>query len=737
MILSEFNRIAEYKIKIGSKKYTFRDAMLQYLNKYLKNQHDLKNFNDLENLPKDHLYHKSKKIIEEILSIIQNTNFEIDNSNKIILSKFIILKLAKKDLLIKNSRETYIIIKFLKKNKIISKKSHDFDKIYKDHDVNKLTSCFSEIDLSVYDNVLNLRDDLLNSILHTADENERELNLFFYLQLFSIKNYKEDIFDNFIRSQFYNLDGTIVLIYAKKHSDEYSAVNIVYFDQKLNDVLKNIFFNASKNLLDKIDYYFEKDVKYYNKKFDNFLQENFQSITSMNLDSYDKKYFKNLIKSQIQVEYQFYKSPFEYTLQESRLYPHTNYLELMKLFPEIINNEEYEAIELKNIELQNQHFSIDEDDLAEMDISEYLNINTEAYMEFRSFRKFKHIESKRDFEAYKKRLEKFIFRNENFIFPQMFHHLMYLISQSRFSSDSEKKLASSTIYRQIIILFNSCFQTIIKEGKIDITVVELIEDDINSYSNKDTRSKYFGVINPFLNIFDYHIGTQKGKSVIYARRSIIFKIELDELFTRLVEEDSNKYNMDASTAESRFIIYQRFVFCMLMYYTGMRESELWSRLTKDTYIFQDDIVVDVNTNSLVKKFKTDSAKRRIEFTIEDDNYLNIFKEYLEILENKNIKYLFPKISNTKQLVKNDVQNISYFLTINSVIQHITGRYTSLHSFRHTYATSNMRKLLMKNSKQKEDIYNLVNEIGHLGPDTTLRFYSHIDYVLNYKNCNLF
>jgi len=285
-------------------------------------------------------------------------------------------------------------------------------------------------------------------------------------------------------------------------------------------------------------------------------------------------------------------------------------------------------------------------------------------------------------------------------------------------------------------LFHLCYQVIIKEGKIDEIVAQMIKVKIDSYKKSDTNNKYHKIVDPFLNLFGFNIGRDNKNSIVYTRKSLIFKIELDQIFEALVEEDASKYNLDLTSVERRFILYQRFVFCMLMYYSGLRESELWSRMVKDVYIFDDNVTIDVNTNLLIKKFKSYSAKRRVEFTIDDNRYLEIFKEYLALVETRKIKYFFPKISNNK-ILKNDIQKISYFLICNGVIQSITGRYTSLHSFRHTYVTNNIRKIIMKNKKQKKDIYNLINMIGHLGPDVSLNFYAHIDYILHYQNKELF
>lgn len=605
--------------------------------------------------------------------------------------------------------------------------------------MNQLTPCISRVDFSVYKHILDLRDEILNIILNQSNESRRELYLFYYLRLFSIKSYKKDVFENFNRNNIYNLNGTVVLIYDKKHSDEYKEVKIVYFDKKLNDVLKDIFFNKSENLLDKIDHYFEKGLNYFNNKLSDFLKDNCEKITGLSIGDYKEESLKDLIQNQIQVEYQLYSTPVHITLEKHTLFPHTNYLELMKLFPEILKEKKYEQIELENIDKQRQHFSVEEDYIDELDLVDYLNINTDAYMEFRDFKKFNKIDARREYDSYEKRLQKFIVKNQNtFIFPQMFDHLKNIVSRSKFCRDSEEKLASSTIYGQLNTLFHACFQMIIKEGKLDVTVIEIIEQYIDKYTNKKTKDKYLGIINPYLNIFGFHLGANKGKNIVYARKSLILKKELDSLFKVLVEQDSEKYNLDLLTSESRFLAYQRFVFCMLMYYSGLRESELWSRVTRDTYILGNEVVIDVNINKLVKKFKTQSAKRRVEFKIDDEIYFDIFKEYLGLLEEGDIKYLFPDISSINKISKKEVQSLSYFLTCNQILQKITGRYTSLHSFRHTYVTNNLRKLILKKDNiQKKDLYNLVNMIGHLGPDVSLRYYTHIDYVLNYSNTDIF
>ena len=722
MNYSDFGNNSEYKVVIQKKKYYFREAIKLFLN--------------IDGLPSN-VKEASEKIIDLILEVIKSTVFEVDNDKKIIFTKHIIQLLAKKDYIAKKATLTYHIIEYFKKNKIISRKSQLFEKIYKEYDSNKLASCFIENDLSYYDDVLDIRDDILQKILHPTNVDERELYLYYYLKLFSIIKYKQDIYNHFNQNNLFNLNGNIILIYAIEYENEYSSVKIVYFDQLLNKLLKEIFFNNSTNILDHINYYFKENLEYYEKNYEDFLKEKYQHIMGNITKNYSKRHFSNLIKRQIEFEFQKNYTPFHNSLNSETFYPHTNYLELMSLFPNTLTNELYKNIEQENIKKQKQHFSIDEDEIAEISINDYFKLKIDAYEELKIFKQYS-AKNKKEHESYIKKLDKFIAKNKSsFSFPVMLDYVRYIVSKSKYEHISNKTYESSTIYGHLSIIFTSCFNLIINEGNIEVPTIELIEHKLEVYDKKDTRSKYLGVINPFLNLYDYNIGGKKDKNVVYARKSLIFKKELDELFVILKKQDSKLYGVSTIIKDYRLIVYQRFIFCMLMYYSGLRESELWSRLLKDIYIINNTVVIDVNTNKLIKNFKTYSAKRRVEFTIDDDKYFDILIEYLDILTNKKIKYTFPSISDTNKVLKKEVQSLTYFTSCNSILKDITGRYVSLHSFRHTYVTNNMRQIVQAKRFEKNAIYNLINMIGHLGPEVTLRFYTHIDYVLNYRNVKLF
>jgi len=721
MTYKEYGNNKEYKISILNKKYFFRDAIKLYSS------------SDDNNIQSS-LDQKSSAIIEIILLVIKEIDFELDNKKRIIFNMSVIIALAGKDYLGRYSKLTFNMIEFYKKKGIISKYSKSFPLVHKDYDSNRLTKCFTVANYNRSDTILDIADELLDAIRDMSNE-KHELYLFYYMRVFSIKNYSQEVFENFYRSNIYNLDGTIVLIYKKKHSDTYSSVEVVYFDKELNHALVKAFFNQSHNLFDKIDHYFEKPFVEYDKQLQKFLKNIYTRVTYNDLTNYSQRYFKNLIKQIVELDYQLKNTPLQHTLKKEVLYPHTNYLELLKLFPEIINNE-YKNIEIENIKQQQKITIIEEEEIEEIDVKDYLKLNLNDWDEFRKFKQYSKstIKNKKEHDAYITRLDKFILKHrDTFSFPKIFYYVKHIVNMSKFNKESDKKLAVKTIYDRLCILFAQCFNIILQEGRIDLDVQELIKSNIENYIHQDTKNIYYTAINPFLDLYDYAINYKSSKNIRYARKSLIFKTELDKLYEVLIELDEEYYNINSLLQKNKFITHQRFVFCMLLYYSGLRESEMWSRTTKDIYIDGDTVVIDVNKNDQIKSFKTFSARRRVEFTIDDEKYFNIFKVYLQYLEINNHKHLYPAIDKSKKIAKKDIQQLYFLVKCSDELKKITGRYVTLHSFRHTYITKTIRALVKSNQKEKKDFYNIVNMAGHLGPEVTLRYYAHIDYILYYHN----
>ena len=319
-------------------------------------------------------------------------------------------------------------------------------------------------------------------------------------------------------------------------------------------------------------------------------------------------------------------------------HPKTNYLELMRLFPDQINSEYFSQVERDNNARQKKVYPADllkDEDEGILSIKDYLKLSIDEYNQLKKLQSY-HPKSRRDHQNYLTKLDKLKqgYKGNLNIYFDMIDYTKEVLYQSKYHENSEEKFAISTIYSKLCTLFSKCFDIIIKEGKLDISTIELIEEKIKHSGNSATQQKYIGVIEPFLNRFGFTISYQKGKHIVYARKSLIFKKELNILYEKLIIEDSIFFKTNDLLIERRVALHQRFIFCMLMYYSGLREGEMWSREVKDIYTTDGLITIDVHKNDVVDSLKTHSSKRRVEFMIDDEKYFSIFKEYLNYLEEK-------------------------------------------------------------------------------------------------------
>lgn len=126
--------------------------------------------------------------------------------------------------------------------------------------------------------------------------------------------------------------------------------------------------------------------------------------------------------------------------------------------------------------------------------------------------------------------------------------------------------------------------------------------------------------------------------------------------------------------------------------------------------------------------KNSNAVRAFEFEITDRKHFNIVKKYYDLLvDDGKIIFLFPD-ENDGKISKDKVMDISKINTINTLLQDITKRYTVIHSFRHTYVTNEIKKLIEKKDKKNEDMYDLIARVGHEDPETSIINYTHLDLI---------
>ena len=131
--------------------------------------------------------------------------------------------------------------------------------------------------------------------------------------------------------------------------------------------------------------------------------------------------------------------------------------------------------------------------------------------------------------------------------------------------------------------------------------------------------------------------------------------------------------------------------------------------------------------NIAVSLKNSNAVRAFEFEITDRKHFNIVKKYYDLLVDYKIIFLFPDENNEK-ISKDEVMDIGKINTINMLLQDITKRYTVIHSFRHTYVTNEIKKLIEKKDKKNEDMYDLIARVGHEDPETTIIHYTHLDLI---------
>ncbi len=74
--------------------------------------------------------------------------------------------------------------------------------------------------------------------------------------------------------------------------------------------------------------------------------------------------------------------------------------------------------------------------------------------------------------------------------------------------------------------------------------------------------------------------------------------------------------------------------------------------------------------------------------------------------------------------KPEVVKEAIFDNITKVIQSVTGRYTSFHSLRHTFATYAVKAILECKEIDPYKMIDLAVKMGHTSPEITLKKYTH-------------
>lgn len=220
--------------------------------------------------------------------------------------------------------------------------------------------------------------------------------------------------------------------------------------------------------------------------------------------------------------------------------------------------------------------------------------------------------------------------------------------------------------------------------------------------------------------------------VLYYPKSLVLKDEIDLILDEIQNNYLKESNIQRLGKKHSFIILQKKVLILLGFYTGMRISELKSRLFQDIYMYDDILYVDVNAKGLRKlklKLKTRSAKRRIKAVIKNKKHLALIKQWYAILEKnkKNIDFIFTRMNNNLTISKS-AMDASEIVDITNIIKKITKRYCTFHSLRHSFATYKVAEILKHSTDNPYSLIELSMIMGHEMPKTTLNSYVHYDLI---------
>lgn len=209
-------------------------------------------------------------------------------------------------------------------------------------------------------------------------------------------------------------------------------------------------------------------------------------------------------------------------------------------------------------------------------------------------------------------------------------------------------------------------------------------------------------------------------------KSLVFTHELDGILSHIDAVTVGGAERVGSTY--KFKLLQMQALLLLGFYTGLRKTELRSRLLSDFYIYGNKLCIDVNKDGLKKidkSLKTKNAKRRVCFSILDENHFSIIKKFLET--RKNIKnkspFLFLEISDDN-IIRSKVIDDAVFDEITQILQGFTSRYVSFHSLRHSYASYEVKKIIDDVHSDPMKLLDLAVRMGHEAPDITLKVYAH-------------
>lgn len=666
-----------------------------------------------------------KELCDFLIYMLENENekFPLANNKLILNVKFYSVFCSKissntQDTII-SENEYYKSFLRLKKFGLIHIKSSNFPKALTLISINPNPNYFLSNAYKFLDDFIIEKQQLINKMKEKDDLLE---NLYIYLRLYTNKlmGRKELALLDF-KSTIYINNNMIIQFMKRIDLFGYESYNLYCYDKIASSIIgKFLDSTSTENLFNNIDYYEQKYNEYKRKIFKDL---HFNQLKEINL-----------------LVHTYESSSFECMLAADRIATvKLTVTDIINVYPKVSIAKHILDIEDKIRKISyNKYYEMDDED-------DVISVNEEEDQEDAKF----HI---KDIDS----IFTLMHAKESYISNKLYHEIKNEITYIKKIEKSDhinmildyllylvdfvhnKKLRTSSVKNYIGILNKHIFSKIKDLANIEQSEYEYISYKLN-YSNykPQTIKSYLKIITRF---FKYH--KSKGIEINYSSfiypKSLVLKEELQTILNEIEKNYISRNKIIRISKYDKFDILQHQIMVLLSFYTGMRKSELRTRLVEDLFVTDNISYINVNNKGLRKiklKLKTSTSKRRIPIIIDNQfkHYFTKWNDERKKISQKNI-FLFIKRATNSFSSKTAISETSIDL-ITEIIKGVTKRYCTFHSLRHSFITYQLMNILNSENSNPYAILDLSIKAGHSTPAITLSSYAHYYFIKIYNNRN--
>lgn len=313
--------------------------------------------------------------------------------------------------------------------------------------------------------------------------------------------------------------------------------------------------------------------------------------------------------------------------------------------------------------------------------------------------------------------------NDSTHLGMIYEYLLYVLVLLQ-----KKRLRLSTVKSYIWLLNKHLFTMIADFHDIKEYEILKLSNRLDSKEYKKTSvSKIKSQINRFFRYFSKR-GFEIDVAGSFYPKSMVFRDEINPICDAMEKNYKTWQSIGKIGKHHKHYILQLKVLVLLGFYCGLRLKEARSILFRDIFLYGNCLYVDINTKGIKKtgfKFKSYSAKRRVDAIIEDQRHLVLIEEWMRCrpeLANKS-QHAFLKLSEFNGFL-NKVIDEQAFDYINTIIKSVTKRYCSYHSLRHSFVTYQCQNYFLSGCPYPYFFLELSEKVGHRTPDVTVNSYVH-------------